>query len=334
MPDYTQSTSLNSNRIIDTPTGLSDEMKQAMAQLPTPSLDAVKANSPSTQDQWLEQIHMVNTQQKKKVKAMRKHFNVSVELMSVAGVNVRKVTPTHISTCFEDKVYIDFHGGAYVFFSGLPSIEEGILLASRLGIVVYCVDYRMPPSSPFPKALDDAFTAYCHLKDNYGAHNIFVGGTSAGGGLALSLLQKLKQQNIELPIAVYAGTPWADLTNTSDSLLINEGVDRILVSYQGLLHAAATLYAGKYSLTEPGVSPLHGDFTGLPPVILVSGTRDLFLSDTVRVNRKLRECAVRTQLEVFEGLSHADYLVAHNTLESLAVYKEIKQFFLTAISTQ
>lgn len=331
MPDNTNNSSLGLSRTIDTPAGLSDEMRQAMAQFPTPTLDAVKANSPSTKAQWLEQIHLVNTQQKKKVKAMRKQFNVAVELLCVAGVSVRRVTPTHISEGFEGKVYIDFHGGAYVFFSGLPGIEEGILIASRLGIVVYCVDYRMPPSSPSSQALDDAFTVYCHLKDSFGANNIFVGGTSAGGGLALSLLQKLKKQNIELPIAAYAGTPWADLSNASDSLLINEGVDRILVSYQGLLNAAAVLYAGIHSLSEPSVSPLYGDFTGLPPTILVSGTRDLFLSDTVRVNRKLRESGIRTQLEVFEGLSHADYLVAHNTPESIAIYKEIAQFFLNAI---
>lgn len=331
MPDNTNNSSLGLSRTSDIPAGLSDEMRQAMAQFPTPTLDAVKANSPSTKAQWLEQIHLVNTQQKKKVKAMRKQFNVAVELLCVAGVSVRRVTPTHISEGFEGKVYIDFHGGAYVFFSGLPSIEEGILIASRLGIVVYCVDYRMPPSSPSSQALDDAFTVYCHLKDSFGANNIFVGGTSAGGGLALSLLQKLKKQNIELPIAAYAGTPWADLSNASDSLLINEGVDRILVSYQGLLNAAAVLYAGIHSLSEPSVSPLYGDFTGLPPTILVSGTRDLFLSDTVRVNRKLRESGIRTQLEVFEGLSHADYLVAHNTPESIAIYKEIAQFFLNAI---
>ncbi|WP_269520109.1 alpha/beta hydrolase [Alteromonas sp. BMJM2] len=331
MPDNTNSSSHVISRIMNTPAGLSDEMKQAMSQFPSPSLNAVKANSPSTKAQWLEQIHLGNTQQKKKVKAMRKQFNVAVELIHVSGVNIRKVTPTHINPAFEGKVYIDFHGGAYVFFAGLPSIEEGVLIASRLGIVVYCVDYRMPPSSPFPQALDDAFTAYCHLKDSYGANNIFVGGTSAGGGLALSLLQKLKKQNIELPIAAYTGTPWADLSNASDSLVINEGVDRILMSYQGLLKAAAMLYAGKHSLTEPSVSPVYGDFTDLPPTILVTGTRDLFLSDTVRVNRKLRECGIHTQLEVFEGLSHADYLVAHNTPESVTVYKEIKQFFLNAI---
>ena len=331
MPDNTNNSSLGLSRTIDTPANLSDEMKQAMSQFPTPSLNAVKANSPSTKAQWVEQIHLVNTQQKKKVKAMRKQFNVAVELISVAGVHIRKVTPTDISSGFEGKVYIDFHGGAYVFFAGLPSIEEGILIASRLGIVVYCVDYRMPPSSPSPQALDDAFTAYCHLKDSYGANNIFVGGTSAGGGLALSLLQKLKKQSIKLPIAAYTGTPWADLSNNSDSLVINEGVDRILVSYQGLLKAAAMLYAGKHSLTDPSFSPVYGEFTGLPPTILVTGTRDLFLSDTVRVNRKFRECGIHTQLEVFEGLSHADYLVAHNTPESVTVYKEVKQFFLNAI---
>ncbi|WP_287009901.1 hypothetical protein [Alteromonas sp.] len=104
MPDNTNNSSLGLSRTIDTPANLSDEMKQAMSQFPTPSLNAVKANSPSTKAQWVEQIHLVNTQQKKKVKAMRKQFNVAVELISVAGVHIRKVTPTDISSGFEGKV--------------------------------------------------------------------------------------------------------------------------------------------------------------------------------------------------------------------------------------
>jgi len=119
------------------------------------------------------------------------------------------------------------------------------------------------------------------------------------------------------------------LTKTGDTLYTNEGIDRILLTYQGFLAASAKLYAGSESLTHPSISSLYGNFDGFPPTLLVSGTRDMFLSDTVRVNRKLRNANVRTQLEVFEGLSHADYVVAYETPESLSVYQELKQFLLS-----
>ena len=148
-------------------------------------------------------------------------------------------------------------------------------------------------------------------------------------GLVLSLLQSLIKSETPLPNAVYAGTPWADLTKTSDSLYTNEGIDNVLVTYDGQLEAAAKLYAGKKALTDPAISPLYGSFGHFPPTFLVTGTRDLFLSDTVRVNRAIRDSKGVTQLEVFEGLSHAEYLIFYKTPESETTYHLMKSFFLS-----
>jgi monoterpene epsilon-lactone hydrolase len=87
-----------------------------------------------------------------------------------------------------------------------------------------------------------------------------------------------------LPGALFAGTPEADLTKTGDSYFINTGVDYVLVTYEGILEGAAKLYAGDHELTDPLISPVYGDFKDFPPTYLVSGTRDMFLSNTVRVS--------------------------------------------------
>ena len=113
---------------------------------------------------------------------MRKQLGVSVELLEIAGVTVRKLTPKEVSPHFENHVYIDVHGGAYVFFGGLPSIEEGLLIASRLGITVLSVDYAMPPHAPAPAALCDLKAVYLALLDSVDSRRILVGGTSAGAG--------------------------------------------------------------------------------------------------------------------------------------------------------
>lgn len=310
------------------PRAASCEQREAIKQFPSVSIEDATASVPITMEQWRDYAHATNSRQKKKVKQMRKRFGASVEQTKINDVTVRWITPVTLSDEFKDSVYVDVHGGAYVFHAGLPSIEEGILIAHRLGIRVVSVDYRMPPKHPFPSALHDVATVYKALLAEVGAKQLYVGGTSAGAGLVLSLMQFLLSKRVALPAAVYAGTPWADLTKTSDTLFTNEGIDRVLVSYDATLSAAATLYAHKEPLTNPLISPLYGSFEGLPPVLLVSGTRDMFLSDTVRVNRKLRDAGVTTQLEVFEGGSHADYLVAYETPESLAVYRELKQFFL------
>ena len=129
-----------------------------------------------------------------------------------------------------------------------------------------------------------------------------------------------------MPGALYLGTPWADLTDTSDSLHTNEGIDRILVTYDGMLTGAARLYANGTELTDPLISPVYGDFSGFPPTYLVTGTRDMLLSDTARVHRKLRQAGVVADLNVYEGLSHAEYAFLTGSPEYLQTYGELAQF--------
>jgi acetyl esterase/lipase len=121
------------------------------------------------------------------------------------------------------------------------------------------------------------------------------------------------------------GTPWADLTKTGDTESTNEYVDNVLPKYEGWLEAAARLYAGSHDLKEPLLSPVYADLSGFPPAVLVSGTRDLFLSDTVRVHQKLLQAGVDAQLLVLEAQSHAQYLDI-DVPESQAALKEVAEF--------
>jgi len=191
------------------------------------------------------------------------------------------------------------------------------------------VDYRMPPDHPFPAAVDDSVAVYKATIEYYSPKSIFIGGTSAGGGLTLATVLKLKELGVDLPGAVWVGTPWADLTKTSDSLYTNEGIDRVLVTYDGMIGAMARLYAGGKDLKHPLISPLYGDFSNFPPTQLVTGTRDMFLSDTARTHRKLRAAGVVADLHVYEGMSHAGYLFAADSPESKDAFKEVAAFFRT-----
>ena len=113
-----------------------------------------------------------------------------------------------------------------------------------------------------------------------------------------------------------------------DSYYTNEGIDRLLVSYDGMLASAARLYAGAHDLTDPLISPIYGDFTSFPSTFLVTGTRDLFLSNTVRAHTKLRAAGVTADLLVFEGVSHGDYAFEATSPESSLAYSELDTFLL------
>ena len=153
-----------------------------------------------------------------------------------------------------------------------------------------------------------------------------IGGTSAGGNLAVASVLRLKQLKLPLPSAVVASTPWADLSRTDDSYFTNEGIDRVLVTYEGVLAAAAKLYAHGTDLKEPLISPVYGDFNGYPPTILFTGTRDLFLSGTVRTHRKMRAAGVDAELHVFEAMSHGGWMGFVDLPESHVFTSEVAAF--------
>ena len=146
--------------------------------------------------------------------------------------------------------------------------------------------------------------------------------------MVLSLVQRAKREGLPLPGAVMSGTPWSDLSKTGDSYYTNDGVDGTL-SYDAFWEGVAKLYANGRDLKDPQLSPVYGDFNGFPPTYLVTGTRDLFLSNTVRVQQKLLQAGVPTQLEVEEGQYHLGYFDATgvDAPEGVELYSHVGQFF-------
>lgn len=251
---------------------------------------------------------------------IKERLKLSVVPDTIAGVPVFRIEPAEIPAANRRRLLLHLHGGGYVLFPGEAGAGEGMLMAAYGGFRVVSVDYRMAPDHPFPAALDDAAAVWRALLGVHDPARLAVFGSSAGGGLTLALMLRLKAEGLPLPAAIAPGTPWADLTGESDSLDANGYVDNVLVSMTGWAGAAAPLYAAGHDLADPYISPLFGDFAGLPPAMLTSGTRDIFLSHTVRAHRRLRRAGVEAALQVFEGQSHAQYLDAFvpETEEALA----------------
>ena len=315
-------------RSLAAPGGASNALRNAIAGAPAPAVAPRLAVNPKTAEEWRAIIGSMG--QQIDLDALGKQAGVTIKADEIEGVAVYRVVPKDGARAPHEKhVFLYLHGGAYVFGGGPGSVTEAVTISARVGIPSVAVDYRMPPDHPFPAAVDDAVAVYRKLLDHHAPSQIAVGGTSAGGGLTLAAIHRMLALDMPVPGAAYLGTPWADLTDTSDTLHSLEGIDRILVTYQGMLAAAGRLYAGDEALTHPLISPVYGDFDGFPPTYLVTGTRDMLLSDTVRVHRKLKLAGVATDLNVYEGLSHAEYLIVADSPEHEQAYGELGAFLGT-----
>ena len=263
----------------------------------------------------------------KTIPAMLARLHVKSEASTIDGVRVHILTPDEIPADKKDKVLIHLHGGCYVLSPGESGTTEGIIMAGDGHYKVISVDYRMPPEAYFPAAVDDSVTVYKSVLRDTPAKNIGVFGTSAGGALTLELVLRAREQGLPVPGALASGTPMSDATKTGDSFYTNEKVDNVLVSRDGFCDAATVIYAHGHDLKDPLISPVYGDMHGFPPTILTTGTRDLLLSNTVRVHRKLRRAGIDAVLQAYEGESHAQYQADDTLPESKEAFGEIASFF-------
>jgi epsilon-lactone hydrolase len=281
---------------------------------------------PASAQEWHAIVDASTADIEKRDASWPDKYGVSVREDSIGGVRVFWVTPKTLPKHNRRRVLLNFHGGAYVYAPGRSGLEDAILMASR-GFRVVSVDYRMAPDYPFPAAIDDAEAVWRALSSKVKPRRVGVFGTSTGGGMTLALIHRCRKHGLVFPGALWAGTPWSDLGKVGDTYFTNEFVDTGLVSYDGILGAAALVYAGGHDLRDPEISPVYGDFHGFPPTHLTTGTRDLFLSNTIRVHRKLRDAGVVTDLTVIEALSHADYVALQDSPESQQVYADAISFF-------
>jgi acetyl esterase/lipase len=290
-------------RDIPVPTSVSPEAQAALAlgRLGPPAVDY-----PSLEDKagWRTYVATQDEFVRSMVGDRGAGFGGTIEERRPAECPVYVITPTSVS---EDdrRVYLDIHGGAWVLGGGDLCRMTGAMSASQVGARTWAVDYRMPPDHPFPTPLDDCMDAYRALLDERQPHEIIVGGASAGGNLAGALILRARDEGLPLPAAVVFNTGAFDLTGSGDSWQTNQGIDNVLT---GAVSPAVELYAGDHDVRTPYVSPLYGDLAGFPPTILLTGTRDMLLSDNVRMHRALRAAGVDAELHVWEAAGHGGFL--------------------------
>lgn len=301
------------SRLIPVPETVSPALQQIIGQLAheTPKV-------PQTVADWNALVEASRTHSEQLAELLRNKLGVAISRQVTGGVPCYLVTPRVLTPRNRSRLLIG---------TGESVLLEAVEMAGLTGLKVIGIDYRMPPVHPFPAAIDDVMAVWKEVLRTAKPAHTAVFGTAFGGNLTLLLVQRARKEGLPLPAAIMVGTPWSDLSKTGDSYYTNAGLDSF--TYEGLAEAAMKLYANGRDLRDPLLSPIYGDFSGFPPTFLVSGTRDLLLSNTVRVQRKLLQAGVPAQLEVEEGQSHGQYLYAAtvDAPEALELYSHLGHFF-------
>jgi acetyl esterase/lipase len=299
---------LHLNRAIPVPRSVSEHAQQVIAggcasvaeRLATPP------TYPSLDDGagWKARIGMMDDAVTTLFAARADAVGADVEVLTIDGIRVYAITPPGADTDDDAPILLDVHGGALVAGGGEPCRMMGTLAAVRAGLRTWSVDYRMPPDHPYPAPLDDCLTVYRAMLERHPREKLVVGGASAGGNLAAALMLKAYAEDLPMPACLLLLTPEVDLTESGDSFETNQGIDYVLVNR---LSESIALYADGHELEDPFLSPLFGDVSHFPPTYLQAGTRDLFLSNTVRMHRKLRAADVDAELHIGEAMPHGGF---------------------------
>ncbi len=247
---------------------------------------------------------------------------VSIASVIAGGVNGEWiVTPRSKS----DRYVLYFHGGAYRV--GSPRVYRHFTwrLAAAARAQLMAVAYRLAPEHPYPAALEDAAAAYEWLLERAeDSGRIGIVGDSAGGGLALALLLKLRDDKAPLPGAAVALSPWTDLALTGRSLTINAETD-VMLNASDLPVFAADVLAGT-DPHNPYASPVYGDCTGLPPTLIHVGSDEILRDDAERMAARMRAAKCHVELAVWPRMPHVWHSLAPFLPEANDAITQIQNF--------
>lgn len=223
-----------------------------------------------------------------------------------SGALLHRVTPAQREGRRAEVVYMDIHGGGFVAGGGEMCRLLAQLRAMEHGVEVWSVDYRLAPDHVYPAALDDCFEAFTRLLGEKRGDDVFLAGSSAGGNLAAATLLRARDAGLAMPAGLLLLTPALDMSWSGDSHKTNRHLDTNLTGHAG---SGPGLYAVG-DPRDPYLSPLFGDYADgeWPPTFLASGTRDLLLSDAVRMHGVLRRCGREADLYIQEGASHGGFM--------------------------
>ncbi len=204
----------------------------------------------------------------------------------------------------EDRIVLFVHSGSFIFGQSKLHLSLAARICAMTRATALAVDYRIAPENPFPAAIDDVASAYEWLLDEgHAPDRIQILGDSAGGGITLGALLKLRERGTPMPAAMTLLAPWADLTLSGRSILTNAHKATITNNIE-ILMISRELYLQGHTPADPVASPVFADLSGLPPALIQASTADVLLDDSVRVEDALHRAGVEVELSLYPPMPH------------------------------
>ena len=247
---------------------------------------------------------------------------VAIEQTTIAGLPAEWYRPKGAAG---GKVLFYLHGGAYVLGSCDSHRKLVTHIARAAGIEAVLPEYRLAPEHPFPAGLEGAVAVYRSLLGKgYSAGDIVIGGDSAGGGLSVATMLRLRRDGVPLPRAAILLSPFLDLTASGDS--VSTRAEREPWFRAEDIHVVIRYYCPGADLRNPLLSPVFANVAGLPPALIHAGDDEILLSDSTRFADKLEAAGVEVELEIWPGMWHVFQLFVGKMPESRVAIGKIGDY--------
>ena len=233
--------------------------------------------------------------------------NINYKSVVAGNVNAEWITCGEVN---ENRIFMFMHGGGYYRGSIAATRATVARISEEAKVKCLSINYRLAPEHPFPAAIDDTYSAYEWLiNEGISPKHIIVSGQSAGGGLCLALLLKIKDNNISQPLGAVALSPWTDLSQTGKTMVTNEKIDPI-ISKKYLDRFAKLYFPDSHNMSYLA-SPIIGELSGLPDILIQVGSAETMLDDSKRFYEKAKKANVNIKLEIWEDMFHGWHSNAH-----------------------
>lgn len=244
-----------------------------------------------------------------------------IEQKELGGVPVEWIVPEGAE---DAPVLFHLHGGGYVLGTPAASRPFTTAFALKAKARVASIDYRLAPENPFPAAVEDGLAAWEGLLRRITPSQLAIGGESAGGGLAAAIMLAGRERGLPLPASAVLISPWADLTCTAETFNTKAYADPLLT--RRALKEMADAYVPEDKARSPLASPLFGDLTGLPPMLIHVGSEEVLLDDARKLHTRALAHGVKAEIEIWYRMIHVWHMFHPVLAEGAAAIRKLADF--------
>ena len=297
------------------PTTISKEAQEELRKIASNPFD-FKSPGPADLNGWKKLYHEMESMDFFGSQSIKDLYQPNITETKLGGVKVLDIKPKNWHD--NGKVLVYTHGGAYTLLSANSTLSSSILAADATSLRVVSINYTVAPFSKWNQTTDQVISVIQALKDQqgYSLDDIAIYGDSAGGGLAAGSVLKMRDGGMGMPAAVVLWSPWTDVTQNGDTYFTLKDADPLLTN-NTFLKNSADAYANPIDQKNPYVSPVYGNFSkGFPPTLIQGGTKEILVSDFVRLYQGLDQADVPVKLDIYEGMPHVFQYILIKTPES------------------